>query len=133
MDAIFRLDGTRRRDARIETWFSGRTDPLRLSVRGWFDRMRRQGPDVREVFHDGCPVVCLGDAPFAYVNAYKAHANVGFYYGAMLVDPAELLEGEGKRMRHVKLRPGVALDEGALNALIGAAYADIRRRLKSHS
>jgi hypothetical protein len=84
---------------------------------------------VREVLHDGCPVACLGDAPFAYVGAFKAHANVGFYFGALLPDPAGLLEGEGKRMRHVKLRPGVALDEKALEALIAAAYRDIRKRL----
>jgi hypothetical protein len=47
----------------------------------------------------------------------------------MLADPAGLLEGSGKRMRHVKLRPGKKLDEAALGNLIAAAYADIRRRL----
>ena len=44
-------------------------------------------------------------------------------------DPGGLLEGDGKRMRHVKLRPGAALDEKALATLIAAAYQDIRRRL----
>ena len=91
--------------------------------------MRGCGADVRELLHDGCPVACVGDAPFGYVSAYKAHANVGFYYGAMLVDPAGLLEGEGKRMRHVKLRPGGNLDVAALNNLVAAAYHDIRQRL----
>jgi hypothetical protein len=71
----------------------------------------------------------VGDAPFAYVNAFKAHANVGFFYGASLADPARLLEGEGKRMRHVKLRPGQDVKEEALGELIAAAYDDIRRRL----
>ena len=84
---------------------------------------------VRELLHAGCPVACTGDAPFGYVNAFKAHANVGFYYGAMLADPAGLLEGEGKRMRHVKLRPGKELDVEALSNLIAAAYHDIRQRL----
>jgi hypothetical protein len=91
--------------------------------------MRRCGPDVRELLHDGCPVACVGDAPFGYVNAFKAHASVGFYYGAMLADPASLLEGAGKRMRHVKLRLGKELDVDALRDLIEAAYHDIRRRL----
>jgi hypothetical protein len=40
-----------------------------------------------------------------------------------------LLQGSGKRMRHVKLKPGVELDAGALDALIRAAYTDIKRRL----
>jgi hypothetical protein len=91
--------------------------------------MRGCGADVRELLHDGCPVACLGDAPFGYVSAFKAHANVGFFYGAVLADPAGLLEGEGKRMRHVKLRAGKELDEEALSDLIAAAYADVRRRL----
>jgi len=129
MDGIFRLTNTLRRDPRIEAWFSGFPDPLRLTVRPWFERMRGLGPDVREILHDGCPVACLDDAAFGYVNAFKAHASVGFFYGAMLTDPAGLLEGEGKRMRHVKLRPGQKMNDEALGGLIVAAYADIRRRL----
>ena len=129
MNELLRLNNTVRRDPRIEDWFFEFADPLRLTVRPWFERMRECGPDVREVLHDGCPVVCVGDAPFAYVNAFKAHANVGFFYGAMLADPARLLEGEGKRMRHVKLRPGQERDSKALGDLIAAAYDDIRQRL----
>jgi hypothetical protein len=129
MNELLRLNKTVRRDPRIEDWFFEFADPLRLTVRPWFERMRDCGPDVREVLHDGCPVACVGDAPFAYVNAFKAHANVGFFYGAMHADPACLLEGEGKRMRHVKLRPNQGVNEDALGKLIAAAYDDIRRRL----
>lgn len=128
-DPILRFTGAVRRDPRIEAWFSSHADPFRLMARPWFERMRRCGEDVRELFHDGCPVACVEDAPFAYVNAFKAHANVGFYHGATLADPAGLLEGAGKRMRHVKLRPGADLNDKALNDLIAAAYEDIKRRL----
>ena len=129
MEELLRLDNTARRDPEIERWFSDHVDPLRMSVRSWFERMRGLGPDVREVFHDGCPVACVGDAQFGYVNAFKAHANVGFFYGAMLPDPAELLQGAGKRMRHVKLRPGDEVNLTALDALILMSYRDIRQRL----
>ena len=129
MDDFLRFPGAVRRDPEIEAWFSGITDPHRLMARPWFERMRSCGADVRELLHDGCPVACVGDAPFAYVNAFKAHANVGFFHGAMLADPAGLLEGAGKRMRHVKLRLGQERDEQALSALIAEAYRDIRRRL----
>jgi hypothetical protein len=128
MDDLLRYDGTLKRDPRIEAWFSA-TDPYRLTVQAWFERMRGCGADVRELFHDGCPIACVGDAPFGYVGAFKAHANVGFYHGADLADPAGLLEGSGKRMRHVKLRPGKALNDDALGALITAAYRDIKKRL----
>lgn len=126
---LLRFTGMVRRDRRIEAWFSDFADPFRLMMRTWFERMRGCGADVRELLHDGCPVACVGDAPFGYVNAFKAHASVGFYHGADLADPAGLLQGEGKRMRHVKLRPGEELDVEALNVLIVAAYHDIRQRL----
>ena len=128
-DDFLRFDGAVRRDPEIEAWFSRFTDPYRLMTRSWFERMRGCGADVRELLHDGCPVACVEDAPFGYVNAFKAHASVGFYHGAALVDPTGLLEGEGKHMRHVKLRPGKALDDKALGELIAAAYHDIRQRL----
>lgn len=129
MSDLLRFNGALRRDPRIEAWFSDFADPLRLMTRTWFERMRGCGDDVRELLHDGCPVACLGDAPFGYVNAFKAHASVGFYHGATLADPAGMLEGTGKHMRHLKLRPGTPPDADALNDLIDAAYQDIRRRL----
>jgi hypothetical protein len=129
MNDLLRFPSAVRRDPRIEAWFSGVTDPLRLMARPWFERMRSCGADVCELLNDGCPVACVRDAPFGYVNAFRAHANVGFFHGAALADPAGLLEGAGKRMRHVKLRPGAALDDDALSDLIAAAYHDIRRRL----
>lgn len=95
--------------------------------------MRGCGPDVRELLHDGCPVACVEDAPFGYVNAFKAHVNVGFFHGAALDDPAGLLEGTGKHMRHVKLRWGEPVNPAALTELIAAAYRDIRLRLKTAS
>lgn len=128
MDALFRLPGAVRRDPEVEAWFFDLTDPFRLIAREWFLRMRRCGDDVCEILHDGCPTACVGDAAFAYVNAFSGHAAVGFFHGSSLPDPAGLLEGTGKRMRHVKLRPGVDLDERALEKLIVAACDDVRRR-----
>ena len=93
--------------------------------------MRRCGPGVRELMHDGCPTACVDDAAFAYVNAFRAHVNVGFFQGALLADPAGLLEGTGKYMRHVKLRPGVPVDEQALEALVVTAYHDIVAKLRA--
>jgi hypothetical protein len=92
--------------------------------------MRQCGDDVRELMHDGCPVACVEDAPFAYVNSFRSHVNVGFFYGAMLEDPAGMLEGSGKRMRHVKLKPDSELDANGLRDLIHAAYFDIKARLR---
>jgi hypothetical protein len=56
---------------------------------------------------------------------------VGFFQGAALRDPARLLEGNGKFMRHVKLRPGLAADAEAISRLIAAAYSDIKSRVEN--
>lgn len=118
-----------RHDPAIDVWLKKQAPELGGFASRWFERMRRCGNDVRELMHDGCPTACVGDAAFGYVNVFRAHANVGFFYGAALADPGGLLEGTGKRMRHVKLRPAADLDASALDALIGAAYVDVRRRI----
>jgi hypothetical protein len=128
--SLFRLRGAAARDPRIEAWFDAPDHELRRIARPWFETMRAQGPDVRELLHDGFPTACIGDAAFAYVNAYAAHAAVGFFQGAALPDPAGLLQGAGQRMRHVKLRWGEPVDEPALRALIETAASDVRMRLR---
>jgi hypothetical protein len=127
MEELMRFPAAVRRDARVDAWFEI-TDPFRALVRPWFERLRALGPDVRELIHDHCPTACIGDAALAYVAAYRGHAAVGFFHGAGLPDPAGLLEGAGKRMRHVKLRSGAAIDTRALEQLIEDAAADLRRR-----
>jgi hypothetical protein len=118
-----------RHDTAIDAWLRAQRDDLRPFVESWYAYMRQCGGDVRELMHDGCPTACVDDAAFGYVNAFRDHINVGFFLGAFLKDPARLLEGTGKRMRHVKLRPGQEVDAAALSNLIDVAYADIRARL----
>ena len=131
-DALMRFPSAVRRDPAVAAWFET-AEPLRWTMRLWFETMRDLGDDVRELVHDHAPTLCVGDAAFAYVNAFRAHAAIGFFRGASLPDPAGLLEGSGRRMRHVKLRPGAEIDEAALTALIRAAYDDIRGRTAGES
>jgi len=119
------------RDPNVDAWFAMPDHELRRMAQPWFERLRGCGADVRELVHDGHPTACVGDAAFGYVDAFSAHVNVGFFHGATLDDPDRLLEGAGKRMRHVKLRWGEPVNVAALNELIAAAYRDIRLRLKS--
>lgn len=130
MDDLLRLSGAVERDPAIEAWMKAHKGELGAMARQWFDVMRRCGDEVRELLHDGCPVACLGNVPFGYVNAFTAHVNVGFFRGADLPDPAGLLEGSGKRMRHVKLKPGAPVNATALDALIVEAYSDIKARVE---
>jgi hypothetical protein len=126
---IFRLSTGVKRDPAVDRWFSAGPVELRAIAQRWFVQMCQCGDDVLELLHDGCPVACVEDAPFGYVNSFKSHVNVGFFYGAMLEDPANLLKGSGKRMRHVRLDSNLELEPADLSRLIGAAYADVKARL----
>lgn len=127
--ALLRFPGGLRRDPAVEDWLCQREPALAALARQAFEQLRACGDDVLELLHDGHPTACIGDAAFAYVNAFSVHVNVGFFRGAELADPAGLLEGTGRFMRHVKLRSGQAVDAPALAALIRQAYADMQRRL----
>jgi hypothetical protein len=128
---LLRFNGAVLRDLAIDAWMKQHPGELGAIAHHWFDVMRKCGDEVRELLHDGCPVACLGDAPFAYVNVFTSHVNVGFFQGATLPDPARLLQGTGKFMRHVKLRPGTSTHTAALNKLIETAYSDIKVRVEN--
>ncbi len=128
---VLRFDGAMERDPAIERWFDERGGELGDIARTWFEVMRECGDEVRELLHDGCPVACLGDVPFGYVNVFTSHVNVGFFQGAGLRDPARLLQGTGKYMRHVKLRAGEETNAAALGKLIDAAYSDIKTKVEN--
>ena len=117
-------------DPEVESWLDEAPGELGGIARHWFGVLRACGDDVREILHDGHPTACVGEVAFAYVNAFRAHVNVGFFYGAALPDPARLLEGKGRAMRHVKVRPGSDLEPSALVELIEAAYVDLGRRFR---
>src|SRR6516162_977778 len=131
MSQLMRFPSAVRRDCDIEAWMREHDDELGAIAGRWFEVMRACGDDVRELLHDGHPTACVGDAAFAYANAFKAHVNVGFFRGAELADPDGLLEGTGKFMRHVKLTPARAFDATALSGLIHAAYIDMKQRLEA--
>ena len=128
---LLRFNGAVKLDPAIHIWMNDHAGDLGAIAREWFEVMRTCGDEVRELLHDGCPVACLGDAPFGYVNVFNSHVNVGFFHGAALPDPAHLLQGTGKFMRHVKLRPGTATNAAELSRLIDAAYADIKARVEN--
>jgi hypothetical protein len=129
--AFLTFDGAVVRDPAIDAWMKDHAGELGAIAQRWFKVMRSCGDEVRELLHDGCPVACLGDAPFGYVNVFTSHMNVGFFHGAALRDPESLLQGTGKFMRHVKLTPAAATNDEALSSLIEAAYADIKERVEN--
>jgi hypothetical protein len=131
MNQLLRFFGSVKRDPAIETWMKAHRGELGVIAQHWFGVMRKCGDDVRELLHDGHPTACIADAAFGYVNVFKAHVNVGFFRGAEIADPEGLLEGTGKFMRHVKLRPDRDFNTTALTKLIGTAYTDMKERVRA--
>lgn len=131
MSRIFPLPAAHKHDTAVDGWFDARPGELGTIAKRWFDTIRSCGDDVRELLHDGHPTACVGDVAFAYVNAFTAHVNVGFFNGAGLPDPAGLLKGTGKFMRHAKLIPGTEFDDMALSNMIHAAYSDTKGLLNT--
>ena len=131
--SLMRFPSSIKRDPGIGVWMHKHSDELGAIARHWFEIMRACGEDVRELLHDGHPTACVDDAAFGYVNVFTAHVNVGFFRGAEIADLHGLLEGNGKFMRHVKLRPEDDVDAAVLTELIEAAYADMKRRLRAEA
>ena len=130
MYRVFRLPAAVQRDPAIDAWLTTQSGELGAIARHWFGIMRGCGTDVRELIHDGHPTACVAGVAFAYVNAFATHVNVGFFNGAELTDPARLLEGTGKYMRHVKLGAGRNVDTVALINLLSSAYARAIEHMK---
>lgn len=128
---LFPLPGGRLHDPAIDRWFATQPSALASLARQWFDEMRRSGPAVTELLHDGHPTACVGDLAFGYVNVFAQHVNVGFFLGAHLADPEGLLRGTGRFMRHVRLAPDHATNDTAVRALVQNAYANMHALLGS--
>lgn len=56
-----------------------------------------------------------------YVSGHQDHINLGFAHGASLPDPAGIVEGTGKSLRHVKLRTVAEVERPALKRLLREA------------
>lgn len=67
---------------------------------------------------------------YAYLRPFTRHVGFGFFRGAALPDPAGLLEGSGKALRHVKVRTPEEAARPELRALLEAALAERRAALQ---
>jgi hypothetical protein len=128
--SLMRFPSSVRRDPGIVVWLHKHSGELGDIAQHWFEVMRACGDDVRELLHDGHPTACVTDAAFGYVNVFKDHVNVGFFRGAEISDPHGILEGTGKFMRHVKLRPEKGVAAEAVRELIETAYTDMKGRAR---
>ena len=96
--------------------------------------------DFHEVIWSRQRIASYGIGPkkmsehYAYIALHSKHVNLGFYRGATLKNRAELLEGSGKKLRHVKIHDGASARNPAIAALLREAIAEQRRHAsKGHA
>ncbi len=63
---------------------------------------------------------------YAYISVHPAHINLGFYHGASLPDPNAILEGTGKKLRHIKIPDSSSAKNKAVASLLRKAIAERR-------
>jgi len=65
--------------------------------------IRQTFPDVMESIDSwGGPTFSRGGKELAWMGNYASHTNLGLFVGDQIKSP--LIEGTGKRMRHIKVR-----------------------------
>lgn len=129
MEQLLRFSGSDIQNIDFDPWLEQKSEVLRPIAAKWFDAIKDCGPDVVDIFHDDYPIGCVDEAPFAYINVFAKHVNVGFFYGVDLPDPTRILEGTGRRMRHIKLFPDRQVADAAVHEILQHAYLDIKERL----
>ena len=83
--------------------------------------VKRVAPELRESVKWGNGCWLHEEDPVSYVYSGEDHVQFGFFGGSALEDPRGLLEGQGKYVRHIKLRKSADIDERAFRALLRQA------------
>lgn len=66
---------------------------------------------------------------FCYIGVQRNYVNLGFYYGAQLSDPEQLLEGTGNNLRHIKIKTVDDVDRPAIRHMIEQSLAERQQAL----
>ena len=94
-------------------------------------------PEAHEIIYHSAIGYSLTKSPFdriCYIAPQNKYVNLGFFFGAYLPDPQHLLVGEGKRMRHIKVRSVEDASNPALEQLMKEAWNDASNSIaKLHS
>jgi hypothetical protein len=89
---------------------------------------RKKMPGAHEFIYHNAVGYSVSDSPFdriCYVwPQEKGYVNFGFFFGGQLPDPKNLLIGDGKRLRHVKVWSVEEAKNPALAKLIAQTWKE---------
>jgi hypothetical protein len=101
----------------VETYLAGLSEQQRGIASKLRQLILKVVPDAKESIKWGRPVY-EKNALMCYIAEANNHITLGFYYGAYFNDPENLLQGEGKQLRHLKIREEQPVDENTLTRFI---------------
>ena len=83
--------------------------------------VKKNAPNTKESIKWAQPVYENDDGPFCFMRAHKNHVNIGFWRGAKMDDPHHLLQGDGVKMRHIKITQDTKIEETTFGEFIQQA------------
>lgn len=107
-------------DPAVESYVESAESDIRPILDSLLALVRETLPDAEESVKWGRPVFTL-ERDVCYVAKARAHDSLGFYEGAEIDDPRGLLQGSGKKLRHVKVEVGAPVPEDELRKLLEGA------------
>jgi len=110
-------------DQNCNNWFDTTPEAQRLVLTRLRSLIFEVVPGAVEELKWSRPCYSSDHGLFCYLHSTKKHATLGFQNGASLSDPKKQLEGDGKDMRHIKLRSINDIDEPYFRKLLSAAAA----------
>jgi hypothetical protein len=117
----------------VETFFARYTLDVQNISRALRDMVLNQMPGVVEVLYDsqnhtGYSITGKTNDMIVYITPMKDYVRLGLMRGTELPDPENVLVGEGKWLRHVKVRTLDDAANSAYSALVSAAWADAHKK-----
>ncbi|GAA4069641.1 DUF1801 domain-containing protein [Actinomadura miaoliensis] len=110
-------------DQAVDEYVKDRVAPVHLpTVAALRELMKQHAPNAREVIAYGSPA-WRGKKNLAIISASKTHITLAFDRGAEFTDAHGLLEGVGKKTRHVKIKKPEDIRPDALRDYINQAVA----------
>jgi hypothetical protein len=107
--------------ASFDEYLAGQTPRNQGVIRALRKFVKRTAPQLQESVKWGNGCWVQGKAPVAYVYSAPDHVQFGFFGGSALKDPNGLLKGQGKFVRHVKVRKRSDIDESSFESLLRQA------------
>jgi hypothetical protein len=112
----------------LDAFLAKFTPALVKTARACIRKMRKRLPGAVEIVYDNwnglvvgfSPTERVSDAVFSLMMCPR-HVDLFFLRGTKLPDPHKLLQGSGKRVRHIKLYEPSDLDAGGVQELITVA------------